>query len=80
MQKERERRKGKERREEGLNPRWLEQYGRERGRRVNGRRLLRYGGIGEKKGEKEVGRISRSQTRNGRRRRATRRGRRGGLG
>ena len=30
-------------------------------RRVNGRRLLRYGGIGEKKGEKEVGRISRSQ-------------------
>ena len=34
---------------------------------------------GEKKGEKETGRISRSQTMNGRRRRSTRRGRRGGL-
>lgn len=79
MKKERERRKVKERREEGLDPRWLEQYGLERGRRLNGMRLLRYGGIGEKKGEKETGRISRSQTMNGRRRRSTRRGRRGGL-
>ena len=35
---------------------------RRRGRRLNGMRLLRYGGIGEKKGEKETGRISRSQT------------------
>jgi len=79
MKKERERRKGKESREEGRDPRWMEQYGRERGRRVSGRRLLRYGGIGEKKGEKETGRRSRSQTRNGRRRRTTGRGRRGGV-
>ena len=34
----------------------------------------------EEKGEKETGRISRSQTMNGRRRRSTRRGRRGGIG
>ena len=46
------RREVKERREEGLNPRWLEQYGRERGRRVNGRRLLRYGGRKKEKTRK----------------------------